>query len=91
MWSSAGRRVTTQNIFKPGQASSLKEIYQRHARGNSLFRNLGNGRFQDVTLPSGVEMGRWAWCSDFFDFDNDGYPDLYIANGFITGAKDRDL
>ena len=30
-------------------------------------------------------MGRWAWCSDSFDFDHDGYSDLYIANGYISG------
>jgi tetratricopeptide (TPR) repeat protein len=30
-------------------------------------------------------MGRWAWASDAWDFDNDGYPDLYIANGYISG------
>ncbi|MBI3698217.1 MAG: VCBS repeat-containing protein, partial [Acidobacteria bacterium] len=91
MWSSAGRRVTAQDNFKTGQAPALKGLYQRHARGNSLLRNLANGRFEDVTLRAGVEMGRWAWCSDFLDFDNDGYEDLYIANGFISGAKERDL
>jgi hypothetical protein len=32
-------------------------------------------------------MGRWAWCSDFWDFDHDGYPDLYITNGYITGPN----
>ncbi len=92
MWSSAGQRVTRQHNFKEGQSEPVKSLYRRHARGNSLFRNRGEGRFEDITLAAGVEMGRWAWCSDFFDFDNDGYEDLYIANGFITGAdKDRDL
>ena len=36
-------------------------------------------------------MGRWAWSSDAWDFDHDGYPDLYIANGYISGADARDL
>jgi Flp pilus assembly protein TadD/peroxiredoxin len=35
-----------------------------------------------------VEMGRWAWSSDAWDFDHDGYPDLYIANGYISGPRD---
>jgi hypothetical protein len=91
MWSSAGRRVTAQNLFKGNETPSVKALYQRHARGNSLFRNRGDGRFDDVTLAAGVEMGRWAWCSNFLDFDNDGYDDFYIVNGFITGPKHEDL
>ena len=87
MWSSAGRRVTTQPDFKRDSPEAPKDIYRRHARGNSLFRSERTGRFEDVTIPSGVEMGRWAWCSDFVDFDNDGHLDLYIVNGFVTGTE----
>ena len=83
--------MTAQSRFKRNETQSVKSLYQRHARGNSLFRNRGDGRFDDVTLTSGVEMGRWAWCSNFLDFDNDGYEDLYVANGFITGPKSEDL
>ena len=36
-------------------------------------------------------MGRWAWCSDAWDFDHDGYSDLLIANGYISGPDSRDL
>ena len=31
-----------------------------------------------------VEMGRWSWSSDFWDFDHDGYADLYVANGYLS-------
>ena len=87
MWSSAGRRVTTQRDFKRDSPEAPKDIYRRHARGNSLFRSERAQRFEDVTIPSGVEMGRWAWCSDFVDFDNDGNLDIYIVNGFVTGTE----
>jgi hypothetical protein len=89
MWSSAGRRVTHQDDFKDGSSEREKAIYQRHARGNSLFRNKAATGFDDVTLASGVEFGRWAWCSDFLDFDNDGWLDIYIANGFVTGPDGK--
>src|SRR6202030_272260 len=44
-----------------------------------------NGKFRNVSGAAGVDVGRWAWSSDSWDFDHDGYPDLYIANGYISG------
>lgn len=89
MWSSAGRRVTSQSDFKRNSPDAPKDIYRRHARGNSLFRSNGS-RFSDVTIASAVEVGRWAWCSDYLDFDNDGNLDLYIVNGCVTGTEKDD-
>lgn len=96
MWSSAGQRVSEQKQFHQQSPDDIRTLYQRHARGNALFRNLGDGRFQNISQQAGVEMGRWSWCSDFFDFDQDGYPDLYVVNGYIsapesTGEKQNDL
>ncbi len=87
MWSAAGVRVSEQKIFHEKEPESIRELYRRHARGNSLYRNLGNGKFENVSHVAGVDVGRWAWCSDSWDFDQDGYPDLYIANGYISGPR----
>jgi hypothetical protein len=38
-----------------------------------------------------VTLGRWAWCSKFVDFNNDGLDDLLVANGFITTEDSGDL
>jgi Tfp pilus assembly protein PilF/peroxiredoxin len=84
MWTAAGQRVTAQPGFKPDASPEIRDIYRRHVRGNSLFRNRGDGTFEDVTLAAGAEMGRWAWSSDAFDFDSDGWDDLYVANGMFT-------
>ena len=91
MWSAAGQRVSAQKIFHQGEPENIRGLYRGHARGNSLYRNQGNGKFQNVGEQAGVEMGRWAWSSDAWDFDHDGYPDLYIANGYISGPDSRDL
>ncbi len=91
MWSSAGKRVTVQETFMKDAPENVRALYRKHANGNSLFRNDGNGRFEDRSSAAGVEMGRWAWSSDAWDFDHDGYPDLYIANGMISGPNTRDL
>ena len=89
MWTSAGQRVTAAAGFKPDASPEIREIYRRHARGNGLFRNRGDGTFEDVTLKARAEFGRWAWSSDGFDFDNDGWEDLYVANGMFTRDADE--
>ena len=91
MWSAAGQRVSEQDRFQQDAPEGIRALYLRHARGNSLYRNQGKGTFQNVAERAGVEMGRWSWCSDFWDFDHDGYPDLYIANGYISGPERNDL
>jgi hypothetical protein len=91
MFSSAGNRVAYQRQFKPGtDETSLRDI-QHHARGNSLFQNAGDGTFRDVSVESGVTMGRWAWGSHFTDLNNDGWEDIYVANGFFTTEDSGDL
>ena len=91
MYSTAGIRTTTQPRFQPSAAASVRNLYRRHARGNSLFRNRGDGTFEDVSERAGVTMGRWAWSSNFLDFDLDGQEDLYVVNGFITNEDSHDL
>ena len=91
MWSAAGQRVSGQKIFHQKSTDEIRAVYRRHARGNSLYRNQGNGLFENVSQRAGVEMGRWSWSSDFWDFDHDGYPDLYVANGYISAPDRSDL
>jgi hypothetical protein len=49
---------------------------------NLLFKNLGNGRFQDVTDSLGVGSTRWTLAAASADFNDDGWPDLYLANDY---------
>ncbi len=91
MFSSAGNRVTYQRQFKPGADAGLRQDIQRHARGNTLFENSGGGAFKDVSIEASVTMGRWAWASLFADINNDGWEDLYVANGFYTTPDTGDL
>ncbi|MFN0125944.1 MAG: FG-GAP repeat domain-containing protein [Verrucomicrobiales bacterium] len=91
MFSAAGNRITYQRQFRPGGDDETLSGLRRHARGNSLFQNNGDGTFADVSVEAGVTMGRWAWGSQFADFNNDGWPDLYVVNGYITGETKDDL
>jgi tetratricopeptide (TPR) repeat protein/peroxiredoxin len=87
MWTAAGKRVSMQEIFQKDAPEEVRALYRKHAMGNSLFRNKGEGAFQDATFSAGVEVGRWAWSSDAWDFDHDGFPDVYIANGMVSGPS----
>ena len=91
MWSSAGLRVTGASRFREGAAGRFLPEYRRHAKGNSLFRGIGDGQFEEVSAQSGSEMGRWAWSSDALDLNNDGYQEIYVANGYVTNSSTRDL
>ena len=91
MWVAAGLRIFGQSVFHGKESVETRALYQRHMLGNSLYRNLGEGRFRNAAIEAGVEMGRWAWSTDSWDFDHDGFPDLYVANGYITGSRDRDV
>ena len=91
MFSAAGSRVTQQDRFKPDANDATKERFQYFARGNTLLRNIGGSRFEDVSVAAGVTMGRWAWSSNFVDINNDSWLDLIVTNGFLTTPDSGDL
>ena len=91
MFSSAGNRITYQRQFKQHIDEATRKMFQRHARGNSLFENDRQGGFRDVSVAAGVTMGRWAWGSKWIDLNNDTLDDLVVANGFISTADTGDL
>jgi len=88
MWSSAGLRIIPKSEFNPGIPSDIRDAYHRFALGNSLLMNQGVNGFTDTSEQAGIRVGRWAWASPFVDFNNDGWEDLFVANGYITGHSD---
>jgi tetratricopeptide (TPR) repeat protein len=85
MWSDAGQRIVSQRNLQPADA------WRRHAKGNSLYRNRGDGTFEETGALEGVEMGRWAWSSDGIDYDNDGTPEILVTTGMLTNESETDL
>ena len=51
----------------------------------SLYHNLGGGTFEDATFPAGLGKHTQflGWGCGFFDFDNDGWPDILICDGHV--------
>ena len=92
MFSGAGNRITFQERFQPDADTAVRQQFQRHARGNSLFLNGGGAKkFRDATAGAGVGVGRWAWSSTFADLNNDTLSDVLVVNGYVTEQDAGDL
>lgn len=67
------------------------EVFQQMASGNTLLRNRGDGTFEDTTWEAGANPPGWFWGTSFADFDNDGWLDLYAANGWVYGEPGTEI
>ncbi|HKD13526.1 MAG TPA: CRTAC1 family protein [Candidatus Angelobacter sp.] len=66
-------------------------VFQQMASGNTLLRNNGDGTFEDMTLHADANPPGWFWGAVFADFDNDGWQDLYAANGWVYNNKGTEI
>jgi hypothetical protein len=79
------------SVFGDYDNDGLVDLYlatggRYEIEANRLFKNLGNGKFVDVTNKAGVGLKEFTYSASFVDYDNDGYLDLYCAN-YGPGAK----
>jgi hypothetical protein len=56
------------------------DLFVAGVNRNTLFHNLGNGRFEDVTDRAGIKSGEWAVAAGWFDYDRDGKLDLWVVH-----------
>jgi hypothetical protein len=73
-------------LFRPLIWRRLKLL----SRGSSLFRSLGDGRFERTSDEADVWDTSWSWGCVFLDADLDGRPDLFVVNGMVTGKNPRE-
>jgi len=88
MYSTAGNRILKKS---PEIPEDLRRRLLKMAQGNSMLRNNGDGTFAEVGVETGTNSAGWAWGNPFLDYDEDGWPDLYVANGFSSGRARKDL
>ena len=62
----------------------------RQSMMNHLFFNSNSGMFKESAIASGVSSSDWSWTVKFGDLDNDGYQDVFIANGMSRNFTDAD-
>ena len=94
-------RISVAAAFADVDNDGLPDLFVTTVRmGNVLFKNLGKGKFKDVTSESGLEYKGHSSGAVFLDFNRDGWLDLFIANvgdytleeqgvgGFYLGRED---
>lgn len=57
---------------------------------NTLQLNNGNGTYSEIGYLAGLANTDWSWAPLLADFDNDGWKDLFVTNGYRRDARDKD-
>ena len=65
-------------------------FYYQYSR-NMLHKNNGDGTFSEIGQLAGISNTDWSWTALFCDFDNDGYKDVFISNGYQKDYTDMDM
>lgn len=65
--------------------------YQYQYMFNSMQLNNGNGTFSNIANMAGVSRSDWSWAALLADFDNDGFKDYFVSNGFRRYSRDNDF
>jgi enediyne biosynthesis protein E4 len=85
----SGMGLDTADYTGDGHASIFRTNFSDEFE--TLYRNRGDGNFDDVTLDAGLGQNtRYVgWGTGFFDFNNDGWKDLLLVNGHVFPEVDN--
>jgi hypothetical protein len=77
-------------VFQQSGTNFVK-VFQDMATGNNLLHNKGDGTFEDLTAKANANPVGWFWGASFADFDNDGWQDIFAADGWVYNDKDTEI
>ena len=86
------QRQVSKALFESWDKHQLlvKNGYAHQFGRNVLQLNNGNNTFSEISRYAGVEATDWSWGALIFDMDNDGYKDIFVANGIYKDLLDLD-
>lgn len=84
-------KTTTRFDDYDVQQAKLRNDFHHQVQSNCLQLNNGNGSFREIASYAGVEATDWSWGALSFDFDNDGWKDIFVSNGINKDLTDQDF
>lgn len=92
MTAEGDRRLKTKVLFETWESyrNKVAKGYHHQFARNVLQLNNRNGSFSEIGRYSGVDATDWSWGALIMDLDNDGWRDLFVANGIYKDLLDRD-
>ena len=88
--SDARLKTTTQFESWDKYNLSVKSGYYHQFSRNVLQLNNGDGTFSEISRYSGTHASDWSWGALIFDMDNDGFKDIFVANGIYKELLNQD-
>src|SRR5439155_19900351 len=86
-----GDRICVAATWADYDNDGRQDLFVTSTRGgNVLFKNLGEGKFKDVTKEAGLTYAGHSQTAVFFDYDRDGYLDLLVTNTAKWTEKSKD-
>ncbi len=79
-----------QENYESFELMQSQDLYKQYMR-NMLHLNNGDGTFSEIARLAGISNTDWSWCPLFADFDNDGYKDLFVTNGYLRDYTNKDF
>ena len=83
------KTVTTFENWDKYQFNLKHDYYHQFTR-NMMHLNNANGTYSEVGRLMGVDATDWSWAALMSDLDNDGFKDIFIANGIFQDLTDQD-